>query len=350
MSAIIAAIDVGYGHVKYCSKIGGHRGPEGMFPSVAPPATDDSWKTAGAGTVNLRVLPVAVKDKVFMIGEDGADATDGRADYRQRTSDYAKTDEYYAHHLAALARLDQSIVDVLVVGLPMSTIGAFGAHLQKLLTARHQVPDVRASRPNETRSVDVRRVVVVPQPVGALFAAITEIEELNGTMNIVVDTGYFTTDFICTKGKRPFPERCGAVKGGMAGFYDRLHSAAGREYSKLCPEDTTPFELPHHVYEEMLMRPEPILDTPAGKIDLTNAIRHATDKFDEYLNAMASKVTEIHQFNRVVLAGGGARLLAPRFKARFPQMKQIFMPARPQFAIVEGYLAAGAAMAAKAAQ
>lgn len=344
ITPVVAAIDVGYGYTKFATSVEGAVN-EDSFPSFAPMATGASALGGAAALSRLRVMPVEVKGKTYLVGHDSILATDGRME-RLRDAAYCMSDGYHALTLAALAYMRKPVIDVLVLGLPLTTLATYRGHLEKTYSGRHELPETHTlGIDSGTRTVEVGRVLVVPQPAGALMQAVKESQELRTTTNLVVDLGYFTMDFLCTNGMSPLPARSGAVEGGMSGFLDELHAGATKDYEKMCP-GLLPgeFRMPHHRYEQALQT-DRVLRTSAGNVDLTTAIKSASAKFDQYLDMVAARVGNTDDILNVVLAGGGAELLAPRFKVRFPRMRKLHTPKRPQFAIVQGYIAAGASLA-----
>ncbi|MGH8437268.1 MAG: PRTRC system protein D [Pseudomonas sp.] len=339
ISPVIAAIDLGYGYTKYAVRTAGAT-VEDSFPSFAPTASGSQALGSHGALSKLRVVQVAVNGKKYLVGTDSVMASDGRLE-RHRDPAYCTTDAYHALTLAALSYMRQPVIDVLVLGLPLSTLGTYREYLEKKYTGRHEIPasDTLGIEAGPT-TVDIRRVMVVPQPAGALLSLAGEHEDIKSAANLVVDLGYYTMDFLCTNGLRPLPARSGAVEGGMAAFYDELHAAASLDYAKANPDLPGEFRMPHHSYELALQRNR-ILRTSAGPLDLNNAIAAASLKIDQYLDAVAAKVGNTDDIINVVIAGGGADLLAPRFKVRFPRMRSLLVPKRPQFAIVQGFLTAG---------
>jgi plasmid segregation protein ParM len=240
--------------------------------------------------------------------------------------------------LGALALMRQPFIDVLVLGLPLSTLPDYGLHLEKTYKGKHTVPKV-GGEPGEVIDVEVRKVAVLPQPAAALLATVRQEPHIKSDKNLVIDIGYFTLDFLGAQGIRPLVARSGAVEGGMAGFFDALHEATRMAYVKAFPglPDQT-FRMPHQDYEKALEQSPPILETSAGPLDLSEPIRTASAKFDEYLDAVAARVNGTDDFRNVILAGGGAALLESSFRSRFPRNRQILVPKRPQIAIANGLL------------
>lgn len=338
-SPVIGAIDLGYGFTKWAVKTDKGQTAD-SFPSFAPTASGTASLGGSGALSKLRVVVVEVKGKKYLVGIDSVMASDGRLE-RHRDPAYCTSDAYHALTLGALAYMKQSTIDVLVIGLPLSTLGTYREHLENKFSGTFEIPASHTlGLENGPTKVKINRVLVVPQPAGALLSLAGENQDLKESTNLVVDLGYYTMDFLCTNGMRPQAARSGAVEGGMAGFYDELHNAASAVYSKKNPDLPGEFRMPHHKYEQALSN-DAVLRTSAGPLDLTECIPMASIKIDQYLDVVAAKVGNTDDIINVILAGGGARILAPRFQSRFPRMRNILVPADPQFAIVQGYLAAG---------
>lgn len=344
---VIAAIDLGYGHTKYSVQTAGANS-EDSFPSYAPTVAPGSTSLgANSALSKLRVVQVEVNQKTYLVGTDAHMATDGRME-RHRDPAYCTTDAYHALTLAALSYMHQPVIDVLVLGLPLSTLQTYNKLIEQRYTGRQAVPASHTlGLDSGPTTIDVKRVLVVPQPAGALLSLTPDHPDLTdrNTTNLVIDIGYYTMDFLCTRGLRPLLARSGAVEGGMASFYDALHAATAAAYAKANPDLTGEFRMSHESYETAIRRGK-LLRTSAGTVDLSEPMRLAALQMDQFLDAVAAKVGNTDDILNVILAGGGAEILAPRFKARFPRMRNILVPENPQFAIVRGYIAAGQSLAA----
>lgn len=336
---VIAAIDLGYGFTKYSVQTGG-KTIEDSFPSFAPSASG-AQALGGSGALSkLRVVTVEVNGKSYLVGVDSVNASDGRQE-RHRDPAYCTTDTYHALTLGALSYMRQPIIDVLVLGLPLSTLATYKELVEKKFVGKLTIPASHTlGLDNGPSTVEIKRVLVVPQPAGALLSMASSHPDLKECTNLVVDLGYYTMDFLCTNGMRPLPARSGAVEGGMAGFYDELHSATSQAYAKQFPDLKGEFRMAHSNYEKAIQNGN-VLRTSAGNLNLSESINLASSKVDQYLDAVAAKVGNTDDIINVVLAGGGASILAPRFQSRFPRMRNLLVPAKPQFAIVQGFIAAG---------
>jgi plasmid segregation protein ParM len=160
-------------------------------------------------------------------------------------------------------------------------------------------------------------------------------------MNVVVDMGYFTLDYLVAQGQRPFPDRSGAVEGGMAGFYDELHRAADREYMDKYPQLDSRLAFNHSFYEQALLRGQTVIKPGGSPLSLERPLQAASTKLIEYLDRVGDGLGRTSDIENVILAGGGASFLEPHLKERFKNLTSVITPPRPQLAIAEGFLTVG---------
>jgi len=124
-------------------------------------------------------------------------------------------------------------IDVLVLGLPVANWKPRQAELMKIGSGPHPIPVPIAQRAQfgETLSVTVGKVIVVPQPVGALQHAVmnlprTELRQ-DKRVRMVIDPGYNTFDWFVSVGVRPDLQRCGSLQGGVSQLLKLVANAAG---------------------------------------------------------------------------------------------------------------------------
>jgi plasmid segregation protein ParM len=331
---IVAAIDAGHGHIKWAMRRADGAREFGTFSALAPMSGNEEAH---------KVIAVPVREKVFQIGPDSHMCIRGH-DIRQRHDQYCTTDAYYALNLAALAYMRQPRINVLVVGLPLSTVDAYKATLVAKLTGRHMVPNLADPR-GGLISVDVRQVVVLSQPAGALIGVLVKQPELRKARTLVADLGFYTLDALTSLGSQVNRETSTVVKGGQQKVLAKLHEIVAAEY-KQNTGLLKPLAVPEFEYERLLANNEH-LRTGAASYDLKPFWAKAcANVFDEYLRELASQLDGA-LVEYVVLAGGGAADLKPYFERQFPDLKNVVVAERPQLAIVEGYLEAGLMQASR---
>mgnify|MGYP000688707903 CR=1 FL=1 len=91
---VIAAIDLGYGFTKF-SVLANGKSTEDSFPSFTPTASGSHGLGASSALSKLRVVPVEVNNKKYLVGVDSVMASDGRLE-RHRDPAYCTTDAYDA--------------------------------------------------------------------------------------------------------------------------------------------------------------------------------------------------------------------------------------------------------------
>ena len=349
--ANILGIDVGYGHTKWVAMLDGGEVKRGMFPSVAPITTRERTVESN-GMSGLRTVTVKVGNHNYVVGRDAYHETD--AYYaRSLLADYSKSDGYHALMLGALSISGLREIDQLIIGLPLTTLSAYHAELSEKYLGEHLIGASYAKRKVE---VNVRNVNVTSQPAGAMLHAVSMNPELRKSKNLVIDIGYFTMDFLMCEGLRPFYKRSGAINGGMSAFYDHLSALVSDKIkSEGLPSHGA---VDHFRLEEALAATEPGDAKPfavqIGKrtLDISDCVSLARPKLNEYLGRMISTlgVESLGSISKVVIAGGGARMLLPAVQEQLGDSLEVVNLSNSQFAIANGYANLGAANAKRAAQ
>lgn len=328
-SRIVAAVDVGHGHTKWAVAYlpSGER-RYGIFPSLTPQTGDGEGHD---------VIAVPVNGKIFQIGPESHLCIKGITEPRQHHDNYSVSDGNYALNLGSWAQIKESRFDLLVEGLPLSTIASHKSTLLAKLTGDHRVP----TREGGSFNVHVARVLVLSQPAGALIAAVKANPKLAKTNKLVIDMGFRTLDALTTVGMSPQREMSCVIKGGQQGALQELNRLIAEQYRSDHPHILKRLDVPPNVYERLLRSEDPVLRPGVGEYPLEKYWHVARERvFGEYLGQLASSV-EGAVIENVILAGGGAASLEPYFRNEFPHLSSVLKPERPQFAVVEGYLEYG---------
>lgn len=183
--------DIGYSNLKIAM---GQKGGE-MTTRILP---------AGAGSIDLmpRQVGAGLGSDFLQVQIDGRKWAAGvepdrlQGWERELHKDYKSTDVYKALFYAALLISEQSVIDVLVTGLPVDQ--AMNDDQRKelvgLLSGEHHI--------TPKRTVTVKDVVVVPQPAGAYMDIIhstSDEEVLDAIKNgktVVIDPGFYSVDWV----------------------------------------------------------------------------------------------------------------------------------------------------------
>lgn len=344
-SKVVAAVDLGYGHAKY-SRV---RGPEVVFdsfPSFATTGGAASSMANGAGLRELDVVSVNVDGRDYLVGKD-AHLIRGASVERNRDANYSASDQYMAMMLGCMWYMQQSVIDVLVVGLPMNTLEKSKEALKARLKGTHVVPEWRTECRDvkiDKTSVEVKEVLAYGQPVGALLDVCAAHPEFQRDNLVVVDVGYNTLDLFGMEDGKPRPDRIAAWPGGVASYIDEVTRSLNAQVRREHPEMREDLRISSHAYEAAIRTGRP-LRTSLGDLDLAPHIRTAAPRLEGQLDLLAAKLDAYGDITRAVIAGGGAPLLHEPFKKRFPLLKQVFVPENPQFSVVRGFWQAGRAKA-----
>lgn len=170
--------------------------------------SDDQPRTdvmpVGAGPVNL--LPQSIrgngKDNVLHVEIDGEKWVAGveperlQGWDRELHSDYPSTDSYRALFYAGLLLSEQDTIDVLVTGLPVDQHQDQNRRkdLAKRLCGSHRI--------TPKRTVEVKEVVVLAQPIGAYMDLVCStideelVELIDEGRTVVIDPGFFSVDWV----------------------------------------------------------------------------------------------------------------------------------------------------------
>lgn len=218
MNSIVRSVDVGYGDVKFVvsSDIGQPLGCR-SFPSLAAhPACHD---LSGGVIADRDTVIVDVEGIPYEVGPQ-VELALGTQTVRILNKDYTSQREYLALLYGALQYMNTPEIDWLVVGLPVSLLATKATVLKFMLEGLHKTASCR--------SVYVNRVLVLAQPIGGLIdfaSSCGDYEKLRHTNNLIIDAGFYTLDWVVSRGIQPIPARCGSFPGGMHAVVQRLAQA-----------------------------------------------------------------------------------------------------------------------------
>jgi plasmid segregation protein ParM len=152
-SKIIRALDLGWGYTKY-SRLDPASGnmQYASFPSLAPRHTGVDLSMSIMGRRDTVV--VNVDGTKYEVGPDSIDLDTNDAS-RNLNDQYIHTEQYKAVMFGALAYIGEPVIDLLVVGLPLSNMQMAGK-LKDIVVGEHKVTD--------GLTVRVKDALVLPQP------------------------------------------------------------------------------------------------------------------------------------------------------------------------------------------
>lgn len=331
-SQIALAVDVGFGHTKYTAvAANGTTITCSSFPSVAAHISGTS--TLGGGIGRLNTVTVEVNNQLYEVGPDASLSRDAyHSTVRDHT--YVKTDTYHALVLGALSHMNALEIDLLVMGLPIKTIGntELTQYLSDTFAKEHTIPML--GQPGHHRKVTVKRVSVVAQPIGCLLDATKKAAKSGGNNNLqhecslIVDPGTFTLDWLVTNGFKPMKSRSGATDGGMSAVHAAIrdsinarHGFAIKEFDRI---------------EQAIMREQTTVKLYGQEIDISEHLDAGRAKIRQFLSELANKVGESSDIDNIIIGGGPAKFFKPLLEEKFPN-RQIIVAEDSIFANVRGF-------------
>ena len=317
--SVIRALDVGFGSTKF---VVGHS-PGGriecrLFPSIAPMF---SLIDIGDGILKQRDSVVVMSDgNHYEVGPDSELAL-GTHHTRVLHSDYTRTPEYLALARGALHYMNEPVIDLLVVGLPVAHLSSLSEELAQRMVGTHPLPGNRA--------VTVRRALAVAQPVGGLFDCVQDADvarRMRNQLNLIIDPGFFTLDWVVTKGVMPIVHQCGSFSGGISAILKRVAEGISKRHKIVYTNLNAIDEALRTGSLCLYGQDEPI----------SNYLEKAVLAADDGLSALCNSVGAGHEIKNIFLVGGGARLFCPGIEKRFPH-QQIHLVEQGVFANVRGF-------------
>jgi plasmid segregation protein ParM len=303
MKAQVFAVDVGYGNTKFAHRAINRNINTGMFPSLAPYSAVRSVSASGGTAFTTRdVTHVTVNGTGYIVGPDvPLNAAYGKTG-RVLTDDYARTNNYAALLAGAIYRSGFDHIERLVLGLPVHTIHKFAPDLKNRFTGKHQFGQ---------GIIHIDHVSVIPQPLGALTYAIALRSEINADKrdHLIVDIGYFTSDWVYFAGHMIDDSRSDGMAGGASQVIKRIADNIGHDVGDSVYDleridaairEGTPF----HFYNR--------------EIDVAPYVREAQALTLASMQHIKDRVGPIEGVRSIILTGGGASLYESALRDTFP--------------------------------
>lgn len=324
---VVEAIDIGYGYTKYTNGVDS----EGqviceLFPSQAPMSPQEEM--SGGFFVERNTKKIESGGTVWEVGPDVYEIT-SKNDVRALHENFTSSEQWKVLFLGALAYIDKPEIDLLVLGLPVSNMSKKD-EVREIALGKHTVGG---------KTYEVKDVLVVPQPLGALYNhAITsnDFNRFKNTNTLVVDPGYLTFDFLVTKGFQVNPHRSGARPGGMSAVLNAIANSISKEindqYDDLNAIDVA-LDLKNYGGPQK-KRPIWIY---AQEVDLVPHIKNTKPVIDTSLNFMLNKVGDAKDLAQVIMAGGPNKIFDRSINNTFKKHEIITLP-QGIFSNVTGFM------------
>lgn len=310
MSKIILGADVGYGNLKavWNSTNTDTVNPENeiVFRSIAQVSHNpDNFTMDGSSGLDRVLVPV--DGAHYIVGPD-ATITGGT---RTLDPDYVNRGEYRAllagamHYMMKSMKKLTPVIDVLVVGLPVSSYQQKKQALRAVASSTFDVPvpeSLKKFSGVNIIKVKAEKVIVLPQPLGALRLALDasmagDLFAEEDEVNLVIDPGYNTFDWFLSRGMDAQFEKCGSFPGGVSAILQEVSHAAGM---KLGTGDINFADCERALETGRLNIGGNRVDFSPYRVVATQAAQSVVDQFLNSLNPERIGVQNIY------LSGGGA--------------------------------------------
>jgi plasmid segregation protein ParM len=322
MHPIVRAVDVGFGNTKYVSSINGTDMRCASFPSMAYPSAREPSANSGE---KRKTIAVPIHGLFYEVGPDVRLAADTfRA--TQLHDRYTETPEYLALLRGALAFMRVDVIDLLVLGLPVSAVTGKRAVVEKLATGKHDL--------GNGRQVLVRKVLVVAQPQGALvhYAAQNQkLDVIGNEQSLIIDPGARTFDWLVARGMRFVQKQSHSLNRGV---FDVLQVIA----AEISADIGTPYTDLDAI--DQALRTGKRLMIYQKQYDLTKLLPIAQTVAQQAVSSMMQWIGADYAFQNIILVGGGAFLFKKAVKGAFPRHR-IHEVKDPLYANVRGFQLAG---------
>ncbi len=308
---IYMGLDIGYSNVS--ARIGnGETSRDIIFPAGAAHKRHAPQLATGGGASD--VFEVVVDDDPWVAGLEPDRL--GKVE-RQLHRDYPKSSNYLALFYAALAASGETKIDVLTTGLPVDQFKdiEYRQALVNRLQGTHNV--------SPKLSIEVSKVVVVPQPAGAYMSLVNsneneDIEDiveiiLNGRM-LVIDPGYFSTDWVLFD--------CGEVRFEDSDTSLHAMSTVIGGINDMIRQDYAVAPGPAKI-EKAIRSGSNFVFASGQKVDITEYREKSADEQAE--EALTKVIVSLRasgeNMDVVLMTGGGGADFSKVTKQRFPNSK-----------------------------
>lgn len=360
---VVRSIDLGYGLCKLISDVQSNGTLECMhYPSLAVPADAQSMRN-----LNVRhrdTVDVEVNGKIYETGLDILKAMAGNDVGHEIGENWSKADTYKAVMLGALHYMNLDTIDILVLGLPVN---------QYLSEEKcNQLADAYAQKhalPNG-RTVDVKKVVVRPQPYGGYIDLGNHLSDLNeliekkaahhqkteqvdigiSTMKspsdlvseycvLVVDPGEYTLDWLLVDHGDINTKASGAANdSGRHRIINDVHRALEQDLGRSIPPAILPAINEALRNGSRLKLGGKVVDLSKYDTVIAQSVADPISRLIEGLRGLEDKV------DLILLVGGHPAMYQAELEKRFPYVP-IFMPKDSLNSNVRGFQRLGEAIA-----
>ncbi|MBF0391669.1 MAG: ParM/StbA family protein [Alphaproteobacteria bacterium] len=317
------AIDIGYSNLKLAF------GPEDaaipetrVLPGAAGPA-DRMPDRMTAGGASADYAEVTINDAAWVAGVEASRLQQWERDLHE---DFPASDTYRALFYAGLLYAGAEQIDHLVTGLPVSQArdATYKAALAKRLTGTHAV--------TPKKSIAVKRVTVIPQPIGAYLDLLhgdrIDPAMIADAMVLVIDPGFFSVDWVPIIDGEARSASAGTSVQAMSYVLEALDRRIRGDHGIGVGRDRL---------EQAVRKHAPSIMHQGQKVDLAGYFAEAAEEVAGIaLTAMRQSLRSERSPDIVLMAGGGAAVYGKVAQAIYPKAN-VLVPEEPVLANVRGY-------------
>lgn len=336
---IIRAIDVGYGNTKVLVSRDLAKNTMGsiLFPSLAPRCVSSSDVSAADGFLKKRnTWRVNVNGFEYEVGPDSLKAQFGNESGRMLKENYCLSENYKALVYGGLLQINEPHIDVLVLGLPMSTWRQYKEALTDEMTGHHQI--------SNDFSVHIGKVIVAPQPLGGFYdhgLGIGQFRAMKEQMNLIIDPGFFTLDWLLCDGVVPIDSRSNAVNnGGMAEIIREVSEHVAKDFDTTIAQVGSFDRIDKSLRERAPIR----LFGQDSSRSIDDYLEIAKKRALDPLLKLVQNVGAPGNIDNIILVGGGSHIFVDLIQKEFPR-HQIQIAYDAVFSNVRGFQLIGEAWA-----
>ena len=323
----VLGMDIGYSNLKLAFGDPAKGAPTTVnLPALAAPASmvantlfgDAGGDSAGDG---VRVL---VKDEPWVAGLPPSAV---QRHSRELHEGYVGSPSWTALAHAGMTLAGVNLIDLLVVGLPVHHFEdkAYRDRLRTLLNGAHQV--------SLKRRVEVSRVVVVPQPIGAVLDAMQWYAEptlLEEETILTLDPGYFSTDWAMIQpGLRYAKESSNSSLNAMSRLIESARTEIAKDFG-MAPSQTQ--------VEDAIRQGRKQLRVFSDVVELAPYLETAAQSVAvQSLSELRANIRHVDAtITYLLLSGGGAATYKSAAETVFPK-SEVLISKDPTLANARGF-------------
>lgn len=349
--SIVKVIEIGFGSTSVTTGKSNGKPEIKTFQSIVA-RVDPMKKDLTAGLNTRNTITLEIDGSFYEVGEDASLLSD-RKFSRVLNSDYIDSAQYKALFLCGLNMCNATEIDVLVLGLPVSSWSRRD-ELKEFAEGVHEINDVK---------VNVKNAWVIPQPLGGLLAYANSIgqagfDELSQENILSIDPGYGTFDWLFSTGLMINENRSNAVPQGMSAVIDSVKSGIAKAFP-------TAGEISNDLVDNAFWKnpgvlkingnkyPFPVcerLNVDNKKVSVEyNFNTNISDVTSSAMTALRNSVGTGADVDLIILMGGPNEVYHPELIKAFPEHKIVIVN-NPIRAICEGMYWGGLQVAASSFQ